>query len=141
MELIVAHDNADVRIEVEPEQRLVQLTWKGQVPGAEYRATLMRLHALVEQHGIVRWLSDGRLMGPILYADQAWTMQEFVPLLIQAGMERIAIVSSQDVLNQIAVDRMVSSTPDTVPYAIAFFPDPVAAQAWLLEADPPAKPA
>lgn len=133
MVIQVEHDDADTRIEVHPEQHLVRLTWKGPVTGAIYRATLMRLLDTVARHGLRHWLSDGRRMGPILYSDQAWTLEEFVPLLVKAGVERIAIVSSEDVLNQIAVDRMVSATASIVPYSIAFFQDPSIAQLWLMD--------
>lgn len=139
MVMHVEHEDADARIEVNAGLHLVRLTWKCPVPGPRYRAILLRMMAAVERHGLTNWLSDGRRMGPILYVDQAWTMEEFVPMLVAAGMQRIAIVSSEDVLNQIAVDRMVSSTPADVPYSIAFFEDPSIAQLWLM--DKSSKPA
>jgi hypothetical protein len=133
MVMFVAHEDADTRIEVYPTQQLVRLTWKEAMPGPKYRETLLRLLEIVRAHGLKHWLSDGRRMGPILFADQAWTMSAYVPLLVQAGMARIAIVSSEDVLNQIAVDRMVNATPADVPYTIAFFQDPSIAQLWLMD--------
>lgn len=133
MVIQVEHDDDDTRIEVLPDQRLVRFTWKRPVSGAIYRGSLLRLLSTVTQRQLRHWLSDGRRMGPILYADQAWTLEEFVPLLVKAGVERIAIVSSEDVLNQIAVDRMVSATAAVVPYSIAFFQDPSIAQLWLMD--------
>ncbi len=129
----VEHDDADARIEVLPELNLVRLTWKAPLPGTKYRAIMMDLLDTVRRHGVKHWLSDGRCMGPILFADQSWTMQEFVPRLIEVGVERVAIVSSEDVLNKIAVDRMVNATPADVPYSIAFFEDPSIAQLWLMD--------
>lgn len=133
MVMHIEHEDNDARIELHPERHLVRLTWKAPVPGDRYRAVLLRMMEAVERDGLTNWLSDGRRMGPILFADQAWTMEEFVPRLVAAGMKRIAIVSSEDVLNQIAVDRMVSATPADVPYAIAFFQDPSIAQLWLMD--------
>jgi len=133
MVMFVDHDDADTRIEVFPGLNLVRLTWKEPVPGTKYREILLRLLSTVRQHHLKHWLSDGRRMGPILFNDQTWTMQEFLPQLIQAGLERIAIVSSEDVLNRIAVDRMVNATPEEVPYSIAFFQDPSIAQLWLMD--------
>ncbi|HQW87577.1 MAG TPA: hypothetical protein PLH93_10345 [Flavobacteriales bacterium] len=133
MMIQVEHEDEDTRIEVLPDQRLVRLTWKRPVSGAMYRGSLLRLLNTVTLRHLKHWLSDGRRMGPILYADQAWTLEEFVPQLVKAGVERIAIVSSEDVLNQIAVDRMVSATAAVVPYNIAFFQDPSIAQLWLMD--------
>lgn len=129
----IAHEDEHTRIEVHPDQHLVRLTWKGSGHGKVYRETLLRLLEIVQGHGVKYWLSDGRKMGPILFADEEWSMKEFTPLLVKAGIERIAIVSSEDVLNRIAVDRMVNATSPSVPYSIAFFQDPSIAQLWLLD--------
>jgi len=55
------------------------------------------------------------------------------PQVMEAGLERIAIVSSEDVLNKLAVDRMVNATPASAPYDIGFFEDPAIAQLWLMD--------
>ena len=62
-------------------------------------------------------------------------MQEFTPDLIAVGLERIAIVSSLDAMNVIAVDKMVNATPKEATYSINFFEDPAIAQLWLMESN------
>lgn len=133
MTIRIAHDNEDGTIEVHPDQRLVRLIWKRPVVGEAYRALLMRLMDTVHNEGLRLWLSDGRKAGPILHADQVWTMQEYTPQVIAAGLERIAIVNSKDGLNLIAVDKLVNATPPDAPYAVAFFEDPAIAQLWLMD--------
>jgi hypothetical protein len=127
------HDDEHAVIEVHPGQRLVRLIWKRPVSGEVYRALLMRLLEEVRAHGLKLWLSDGRKAGPILYTDQVWTMNEFTPLVMAAGLERIAIVNSEDGLNLLAVDRMVNATPEGASYDIGFFEDPAIAQLWLMD--------
>ncbi len=126
-------DDADAAIEVHPDQKLVRLIWKRPMAGEAYRAVLERLLELVRSEGLRLWLSDGRKAGPILYDDQVWTMSTFTPRVMEAGLERIAIVSSEDVLNKLAVDRMVNATPASAPYDIGFFEDPAIAQLWLMD--------
>ncbi len=133
MTIHIAHDNEDGTIEVHPDQRLVRLIWKRPVTGDAYRDLLERLLQTVQQDGIKLWLSDGRKAGAILYADQVWTMQEYTPRVIGAGLERIAIVNSKDGLNLIAVDKLVNATPPEAPYDVAFFEDPAIAQLWLMD--------
>ncbi|MBK9417765.1 MAG: hypothetical protein IPN62_10815 [Flavobacteriales bacterium] len=133
MTIDIIHDDPDVTIDVHPAQRLVRLTWKRSVAGPEYRALLLRLLDVVKDLDLKLWLSDGRKAGPILYTDQVWTMQEYTPLVLAAGLERIAIVNSKDGLNLLAVDRMVNATPPDAPYEIAFFEDPAIAQLWLMD--------
>jgi len=133
MTINIIHDDHDATIDVHPVQRLVRLTWKHPVAGPAYRALLMRLLDVVKDQGINLWLSDGRKAGPILYDDQVWTMQEYTPMVLAAGLRRIAIVNSKDGLNLLAVDRMVNATPADAPYDIAFFEDPAIAQLWLMD--------
>ena len=133
MTIQIVHDDPDVTIDVHPGQKLVRLTWKRSIVGAADRSVLDRVLDVVEQQGLKLWLSDGRKAGPILYDDQVWTMKEFTPKVLQAGLERIAIVNSEDGLNLLAVDRMVNATPSDAPYEIAFFQDPAIAQLWLMD--------
>jgi hypothetical protein len=133
MTINILHDDTDATIDVHPGQRLVRLTWKRPVAGPEYRALLLRLLDVVKDQQLRLWLSDGRKAGPILYADQVWTMQEYTPLVLAAGLQRIAIVNSKDGLNLLAVDRMVNATPEGAPYEIGFFEDPAIAQLWLMD--------
>lgn len=133
MTIHIAHDDEDGTIEIHPDQRLVRLVWKRPVVGEAYRMLLMRLMDTVRNEGLRLWLSDGRKAGPILQADQVWTMAEFTPQVVAAGLERIAIVNSKDGLNLIAVDKLVNATPPEAPYDVAFFKDPAIAQLWLMD--------
>ncbi|MCW5899443.1 MAG: hypothetical protein KIT10_09265 [Flavobacteriales bacterium] len=133
MKVDILHDDADGSIEVHPEQRLVKLVWKRPVAGEAYRSLLLRLLEVVRATGAKLWMSDGRKAGPILYDDQVWSMKEFTPQVMAAGLERIAIVNSEDGLNLLAVDRMVNATPPGAPYDIGFFEDPSIAQLWLMD--------
>ena len=135
MQIHVALDNEHACLEVHPEQRLIRLVWKGVVPGPIYRETLLRLMAISKEKGLKYWLSDGRKMGPILYEDQVWSMTELKPHMDDSGIERVAIVSSQDGLNVLAVDKIVNSTPPDAKYSIAYFEDVSMAQLWLLHND------
>ncbi len=135
MQIHIALDNEHACLEVHPEQRLIRLTWKGVVPGPVYRETLLQLMHIAKREGLKYWLSDGRKMGPILYEDQVWSMTELKPHMEESGIERVAIVSSKDGLNLLAVDTIVNATPPEANYAIAFFEDVSMAQLWLLHND------
>jgi hypothetical protein len=136
MTIRIDHDDEDGTIEVHPDQHLVRLVWKRPVVREAYRNLLMRLLDVVRGQGIKLWLSDGRKAGPILQEDQVWTMCEYTPQVIAAGLERIAIVNSKDGLNLIAVDKLVNATPPDAPYDVAFFEDPAIAQLWLMDPQP-----
>ena len=133
MKIEILHDDQDARIEVCPAQELLRLTWKQPIIGEAYRSLLTHVLDVVRKREIKLWLSDGRKTGPILYEDQVWSTQEFMPLVLAAGLVRIAIVNSQDGLNLLAVDRLVNATPTDASYNIAFFEDPAIGQLWLMD--------
>lgn len=133
MKIEILHDDQDARVEVSPAQKLLRLTWKQPNTGEAYRSLLSRVIDVVGERQLKLWLSDGRKAGPILYEDQVWTTQEFMPRVLAAGLVRIAIVNSEDGLNLMAVDRMVNATPADAPYSIGFFEDPSIGQLWLMD--------
>lgn len=131
----IEHESPEVTIEVLPELRLLRSTWRGDLSGEAYRSALMRILEAVERDRLKYWLTDGREMGPILFKDQQWSTGTFMPMLAEVGLERIAIVSSSDVLNALAVDRMVNATPGNATYTVAYFENPAIAQLWLTKKD------
>lgn len=134
MEAHITFTNAVAKVEVHPHEQLVRLTWKGNAAGATYREASRAVLKAVLDHKLKYFLSDARGMGPILFADRAWSEKEVIPKLIEAGLVRIAIVSSTDGLNVIAVDNMVNTIP-MGKAVVAFFDDPSMAQLWLLKND------
>lgn len=130
------HKCENLLLEVQPRQRFVRSTWSGIFIGELYRSLLQRVMHAVERDSLRYWLTDARKAGPISPEDQAWTMREFTPQVMKAGIERIAIVGSEDPQNAKAVERFISATPEDAPYAIRFFPDPSIAMLWLLERKP-----
>lgn len=130
------HQCENLLLEVQPAQRLVRSTWSGIFQGEQYRSLLQHVIGVVERKHLRYWLTDARKAGYITKEDQEWTMREFTPQVMQAGIERIAIVGSEDPGNAEAVDRFVANTPEEAPYAVRFFEDPSIAMLWLLERKP-----
>ena len=124
-------DDANVVIQLDHENERIVSRWKGYVPSGAYREILLQVLALVEEHRLRFWLSDTQQMGPILHDDEMWTVNEYVPLLMKAGLRRIAVIASADFFNLTAVERMVDATAPIVPYKVEFFNDAMAANEWL----------
>lgn len=134
METLITFTNEVAQVEVHPRQQLVRLTWSGNASGDLYRKPSLAVLKAVLDHRLKYFLSDARNMGPILYADRSFSEKEVIPKLIEAGLKRIAIVSSSDGINVIAVDNMVNTIP-MGSATCAFFDDVSMAQLWLLEND------
>lgn len=132
MESQITFTSDHAQVEVYPKQQLVRLVWKGNAAGEHYRAPSLAVLRAVKDYRLKYFLSDARQMGPILFTDRSWSEKEVIPSLIQAGLLRIAIVSSTDGLNVMAVDNMVNTIPMGTA-TVGFFDDPSIAQLWLLK--------
>lgn len=122
-----------VRIEVDPARSMVITEWKGYVPSPDYRAILMQLLGAVTKDEVRLWLSISTHMGIILRSDERWSVEVFTPMLMQAGLRRVAVVRSADFFSQTASERMVDATAGYVPYKVEFFNTVEKADGWLIQ--------
>lgn len=136
-EVVFASEHAQV--DIDRQRQLVRLTWNGNAAGSAYREPSLAVLKAVQDFRLKYFLSDARKMGPILFADRSWSEKEVIPKFIEAGLVRIAILSSTDGLNLIAVDNMVNTIPMGT-MTVGFFDDVTKAQQWLLNSDDAAPP-
>lgn len=122
-----------VRIELDAARSMVTTEWKGYVPGPDYRAILMELLDVVTRNDLRLWLSMSTHMGIILRSDERWSVEVFTPMLMKAGLRRVAVVRSADFFSQTASERMVDATADYVPYKVEFFSTGDMAEGWLMQ--------
>lgn len=122
-----------VRIEVDVARSMVTTEWKGYVPSPDYRAILMQVVDAVTQNKLRLWLSISTHMGIILRSDEKWSVEVFTPMLMQAGLCRVAVVRSADFFGQTASERMVDATAGYVPYKVEFFSSIERADEWLMQ--------
>jgi len=129
---IIRNDDL-VRIEVDTALSMVTTEWKGYVPSPDYRAILMQLLDVVTSSDLRVWLSISTHMGIILRSDERWSVEIFTPMLMQAGLCRVAVVRSADFFSQTASERMVDATAAYVPYKVEFFNSIEKADGWLMQ--------
>ena len=122
-----------VRIEVDPEHGMITSTWNGFVPGEAYREALWQILAEVRDGHLTLWLSDTRAMGAILHGDEKWSIEVFMPQIIQFGLRRVAVVRGEDYFTHRATERMVEATAEVAPFKVELFADPAEAERWLMK--------
>lgn len=127
----IVRDDAFVHIAVDESCSLVTTEWKGYVPSPDYRAILLQVLDVITARAIRSWLSESSRMGVILRSDERWSVETVTPLLISAGLQRVAVVRSMDYFSQTASERMVDATRGKVPYRVEFFNSVAHAEDWL----------
>ena len=124
-------DDRYARISLNKETGSITLQWKGYVPSEAYRRILDTGVQLALEHQVKFWLADLRQMGVILRDDERWTTSDFMPRMAKAGLERLAILTSTDLFNQMSVDRIMDTSIPILPFQVAYFDDIVTARVWL----------
>jgi hypothetical protein len=131
MNALILRDDEHALVLADVELGLFRLTWKGYVPGHNLRRILIQAVMQVQQHRLRFWLSDSRSLGAILHEDEVWIKDELMPQLLRMGVERLAIIMSQDFFTRMSTDRLVDQGRPNAPFAVQMFDSAANAEQWL----------
>lgn len=120
-----------IRVSYDEEMQLGKGEWKGFVSSDELRNTALRSLEFINEHGITRWLSDRSHMKAIRQQDQQWTVEEFVPKLINSPLRRMASVVSSDIFNKMAMEQIFKRIGGLGDIAFRDFDSVAEAMEWL----------
>ena len=95
------YDTDAMRISYDEELQLGVGEWKGFVSSNDIKEVALRSLEFVNEYGIIRWLADRRKMKAIRQQDQQWTVDVFIPRLLESPLRRMATIVSEDIFNQI----------------------------------------
>ena len=111
----------------------VHSEWKAFANSVEFRAALMQGVQAVKETGALGYLSDTRKIKLIVHEDQKWIDEVWAPLMLAAGLKRMALVTAAMGLGKMTVEesaRMVDSKESF----LRTFDSVAGALKWLAEA-------
>ena len=90
----------------------VHSEWKGFANSEEFRSSLLiGLQAITDNHAAA-YVSDARKLRVIVHEDQRWVQEKWLPLAMQAGLRRIAFVTSSTGLGRLTIQDVVDLVDD-----------------------------
>ena len=125
-----------MRVSYDKELQLAIGEWKGFVRSKELRKTALDSLNFVNEHNITRWLSDRRNMKAIRQKDQQWTIDEYVPRLVQSPLRRLANVVSKDIFNKMAMENIIQRSGNLGEITLKDFETIEEAMEWLSQPFP-----
>lgn len=131
MNALILRDDEHALVVADLDKALFRLTWKGYVPGHIFRRILIQAVMQVQQHRLRYWLSDSRSLGAILREEELWIKEEMMPHLLRMGVERLAIIMSQDFFTRMSTDRLVDEGRSNASFPVQMFDSAANAEAWL----------
>jgi hypothetical protein len=106
------------------------VTWRDDIDGEPYRDGMDRLLEHVERHDVSDILFDSREQGRQTQADREWTIEDWQPRAVDAGVERVAVVYPTDPVARQTVD-MAARKKTVSDMDRLFTSDIEAARNWL----------
>ena len=108
----------------------IETHWLGFASSADFRATVEQALQIGRRHQVQGWIADDRLLGAVRPRDLDWVYDEVLLVLNDLGLQRFALLESQDALNRLTIAGMYERALPAVAYEIRRFDDIEAARAW-----------
>jgi hypothetical protein len=115
------HDPAGATLETE---------WLGFVNSEQLRSSLLEALRLARQLRIRGWIANNLLLRTIRPADQDWINHVWFPDFAKLGVDRMAVIISQDGLNRMGIDNIMQRATDHLPFDTQHFADAAEARRW-----------
>lgn len=89
-------------------RQCVHTEWKAFANSAEFRAALMRALDVIRDKHAIGYVSDTRKVKVVVHEDQNWANEVWIPLLVDAGVQRFALVTAASGLGKLNVEDVIN---------------------------------
>jgi hypothetical protein len=97
----------------DPQRHSVYAEFRSFANSTEFRAGTMRIIDAIRERHAARLISDNRRLEGVVYEDQLWLRDTWVPLAVAAGIKRIAVVVAHQGLGKIATEEIIGRFGET----------------------------
>lgn len=127
-----------VQLHHDPAGATLETEWLDFANSEQLRSSLLEALRLARQHRVRGWVANNTLLRTIRPADQDWINQEWFPEFAKLGVQRLAIVESQDALNRMAISTIMQRASAHVPFDTHYFAEAEEARRWAASTGAPA---
>ena len=113
-----------------PEGATLETEWLGFVNSEQLRSSLNEALRLARLHRVKGWIANNTLLRTIRPADQDWINEVWFPEFAKLGVQRMAIIISQDGLNQMGIQNIMQRATEHVPFDTQYFASADEARRW-----------
>lgn len=110
--------------------KCIQAIGQGFVDGNSYRGSMDKGLELLKEKKASRWLADMLDQKVLSSEDQDWTIQDWTPRAVAAGIKKSAFVVPKSVIAQMSLRRMTAKVGN-VELEMAYFESVEEAKKWL----------
>lgn len=119
-----------VHIHVDAKTGVLETEWLDFANSQQLREALDKALEIGREHQVTGWIGNNRKMRTIRPTDQDWINQVWFPAFAELGVKRLAVVISEDALNQMGIANIVTRASAHTPHDTQYFADVDAARRW-----------
>lgn len=125
-------DTADYTIEYDGETGAIIHTWDQYVSGQDFRDGANELLEFIRQRDTSKLVVDTSGIQAHDDADKEWLQEEWIPKIIDAGIEYSVTVYADSVISEMEMEEFADQAGDH-PYTIVVTGDMSEAREWIAE--------
>jgi hypothetical protein len=114
----------------EPIGNTLETEWQDFVNSDQLRVSLAEVLRQARHYRIQGYIANNTLLRAIRPADQDWINEQWFPEFAKLGVQRLAIVVSQDAMNRMGVDTIMQRATAHIPFDTQSFDDADEARRW-----------
>jgi hypothetical protein len=107
-------DKAWLHMRWDSEHDCLFAEWKGFATSAEFQGALLKAVDVIRERSGAAFVNDIRKLELVSDEDQRWLMSTWPPLVMAAGLKRLAIVMAKTGLSKMAVEEMLRAGANPV---------------------------
>jgi len=128
----VAADEENYTVEIDHDIDAIIHTWDQFAAGQEFRDGANHLLEIIREADKSKLLVDSSGIKAHDEADKEWLQEEWIPKIIDAGIEDSASVTADSVIAEMEMEEFVDQTED-LPYTYVLAGDMAEAREWIAE--------
>jgi hypothetical protein len=114
----------------DPASNVLETEWQDFVNSDQLRVSLTEVLRLARQHRIRGYVANNTLLRTIRPTDQDWINEHWFPEFAKLGVQRLAIVVSQDAMNRMGIDNIMQRATAHIPFDTQNFASTDEARRW-----------
>jgi hypothetical protein len=126
-----------VQLHHDPVGGTLETEWLDFANSEQLRSALIEALRLGRQHRVRGWISNNTLLRTIRPADQDWITEQWFPEFAKLGVQRMAIVESQDALNRMGITTIMQRATAHTPFDTQYFAEAASARRWAASTGAP----
>jgi hypothetical protein len=114
-----------------PDYNLVCAEWKDFAKTDEFKESIRKQVELLKNKNSEKVLLDARNFKGVGPKDQEWAEDHHIPALIENGLKRLAIITSQNIFGKVTLNYLLDKA-DLSKAKVKLFATDIEAMAWLM---------